>query len=90
MTPEEKITEAVHAVYRQADLRLEALQLDLTDPKDDGTRWTAEDVSAKHAREGFAAIGGAIRNACDVIANAFHAFSTAITGNTKDEYTIAE
>lgn len=41
---ERRAAAAVKAVYADADLRLEALQLDLLEPRPDGTRWTAQQV----------------------------------------------
>lgn len=43
-SPERAVADAVAAVYAEADLRLEALQLDLLEPRPDGTRWTVQQV----------------------------------------------
>ena len=53
---EARVDAAVKAVYADADLRLEALQLDLLEPRKDGTRWTAQQVKERRTVQALAAL----------------------------------
>lgn len=53
---ERRAAAAVKAVYADADLRLEALQLDLLEPREDGTRWTAQQVKGRRTARALRAL----------------------------------
>lgn len=53
---ERRAAAAVKAVYADADLRLEAPQLDLLEPRPDGTRWTAQQVKDRRTAQALAAL----------------------------------
>lgn len=55
---EARVATAVKAVYADADLRLEALQLDLLEPRPDGTRWTAQQVEDRRTTQALAGVEG--------------------------------
>lgn len=55
---ERRASAAVKAVYADADLRLEALQLDLLEPRPDGTRWTAQQVKDRRTVQAVTALHG--------------------------------
>ena len=58
---ERRAAAAVKAVYADADLRLEALQLDLLEPRPDGTRWTAQQVKDRRTVQAVTALRGSAR-----------------------------
>ena len=67
---EERVAAAVKKVYAEADLKLEALQLDLLEPRADGARWTLSQVEHRRTvqairdlRNGFLEMGRTIERA---------------------------
>lgn len=98
-SPERAVADAVEAVYAEADLRLEALQLDLLEPRPDGTRWTVQQVKDRRTtralealRDGFLEIGRAFNSALPAIAAAASKASAALSAafaTTRDDYTLA-
>ena len=96
---EERVAAAVKKVYAEADLKLEALQLDLLEPRADGTRWTAQQVEHRRIteaiaamREGFREMGQTINQALAHVGAAASAAARAITtaySTTRDDYTLA-
>lgn len=99
-SPERAVADAVAAVYAEADLKLEALQLDLLEPRPDGTRWTPQQVQARRIsealaalRDGFREIGRTIDTTVTAVAaaasKAAAALSGALTTTTRDDYTLA-
>lgn len=94
---EARAAAAVKAVYDDADLRLEALQLDLLEPRADGTRWTAQQVKDRRTTEAIAAMrdglikmGRAMRQTFAAVGEAAanaartdaHSIRTALNGET--------
>lgn len=98
-TWEARVDAAVKAVYADADLRLEALQLDLLEPRPDGTRWTAEQVQSRRItkavaalRNGFREIGRTLEKTVTALASAASEAATALSAaftTTRDDYTLA-
>lgn len=98
-SPERAVADAVAAVYAEADLRLEALQLDLLEPHQDGTRWTARQVKARRIleglealREGFREIGRTFAETIPAVAAAMSKMSAVLSDAataTRDDYTLA-
>lgn len=97
---ERRAASAVKAVYADADLRLEALQLDLLDPRPDGTRWTAQQVKDRRTTEAIAAMCEGFREMGRTLGRAFsqvgagagdaaRAVTDALTATTRDDYTLA-
>lgn len=97
---EERVAAAVKKVYAEADLKLEALQLDLLEPRADGTRWTAQQVKDRRTtqalaalRDGFLEMGRTIERAFAhvgaVAGDAARAVTDALTATTRDDYTLA-
>ena len=91
---------AVKAVYADADLRLEALQLDLLEPRPDGTRWTAQQVKDRRTTEAIAAMrdgilemGRAMRQTFAAVglaaADAARTITDTLAATTRDDYTLA-
>ena len=94
-TWEARVDAAVKAVYADADLRLEALQLDLLEPRPDGTRWTPQQVEHRRItkavaalRDGFQEFGRGITALASAASEAATALSSAFT-TTRDDYTLA-
>ncbi|MEI3779227.1 hypothetical protein V1463_10595 [Micrococcus yunnanensis] len=96
---ERRAAAAVEAVYADADLRLEALQLDLLEPREDGTRWTAQQVKDRRTTEAIAAVREGFREMGRTLDRAFAAvgvvassaarsITDALTA-TRDDYTLA-
>lgn len=82
---ERRAAAAVEAVYAEADLRLEALQLDLIEPREDGTRWTAQQVKDRRTvqavaalRDGSREFGRALAEAMERINEVFRALNRAL------------
>ena len=76
---------AVKAVYADADLRLEALQLDLLEPRPDGTRWTAQQVKDRRTVQAVTALrdssrefGRALAEAMERVAEVVRPVSQAL------------
>lgn len=98
-SPERAVADAVAAVYAEADLRLEALQLDLLEPRPDGTRWTPQQVQARRItealaalRDGFREIGRTLAATIPVIgaaASDLAAVLSEATTTARDDYTLA-
>ncbi|QCP08217.1 hypothetical protein FDF08_09675 [Micrococcus luteus] len=95
-SPERAVADAVAAVYAEADLKLEALQLDLLEPRPDGTRWTPQQVQARRItealdalRDGFQEFGRGITAVAAAASKAVAALSAALTTTTRDDYTLA-
>ena len=90
---------AVKAVYADADLRLEALQLDLLEPREDGTRWTVYQVRRYRTeqalvsmRDGFREIGRTLDATITAVGDAARTIidsCRAATTTTRDDYTLA-
>lgn len=82
---EARAAAAVKAVYDDADLRLEALQLDLLEPRPDGTRWTAQQVKDRRTVQAIAALrdssrefGRALAEAMERVAEVVRPVSQAL------------
>lgn len=82
---ERRAAAAVEAVYADADLRLEALQLDLLEPRPDGTRWTAQQVKDRRTvqavtalRDGSREFGRALAEAMERIAEVVRPLNRAL------------
>lgn len=95
-SPERAVADAVEAVYAEADLKLEALQLDLLEPRPDGTRWTPQQVQDRRItealdalRDGFQEVGRGIAAVAAAASKAVAALSAALTTTTRDDYTLA-
>ena len=95
---ERRAAAAVKAVYADADLRLEALQLDLIEPREDGTRWTAQQVKDRRTvqairdlRDGFIEMSRTIERAFAHVGLAASTAARAVTDaltSTRDDYTL--
>lgn len=95
-SPERAVAAAVEAVYAEADLRLEALQLDLLEPHQDGTRWTVQQVEDRRIaqtladlRDGFLEIGRTIDATITAVGRVASEVAAALTTTTRDDYTLA-
>lgn len=100
---ERRAAAAVKAVYDDADLRLEALQLDLLEPREDGTRWTARQVEDRRTVQALAALRDGLREMRQTMQQAFAHVGSAATDaaraiadvvraaatSTRDDYTLA-
>ena len=97
---EERVAAAVKKVYAEADLKLEALQLDLLEPREDGTRWTARQVKDRRTIEAIAAMRERLREMGQNIhqalahigaaaSDAARAITAAYSTTTRDDYTLA-
>ena len=82
---ERRAAAAVKAVYADADLRLEALQLDLLEPRPDGPRWTAQQVKDRRTvqavtalRDGSREFGRALAEAMERIAEVVRPLNRAL------------
>lgn len=95
---ERRAAAAVKAVYADADLRLEALELDLLEPRPDGTRWTTQQVKDRRTVQALADLRDTIRyvgqafsetasRVGDVASEAARAIAAAMTA-TRDDYTL--
>ena len=96
---EERVAAAVKKIYDEADLKLEALQLDLLEPREDGTRWTAQQVKDRRTvqaiaamREGLREMGRNMHQALAYVGAAASDAARAVTAAftaTRDDYTLA-
>ena len=97
---EERVAAAVKKVYAEADLKLEALQLDLLEPREDGTRWTVQQVKDRRNLQAIRAMCEGLREMRRTLERAFahagavagdvaRAVTDALASTTRDDYTLA-
>ena len=98
---EERVAAAVKKVYAEADMKLEALQLDLLEPRADGTRWTVYQVRRRRTeqalvsmRDGLREMGRTVERSFAHVGAAASDAARAITAaysttTTRGDYTLA-
>lgn len=88
---------AIKAVYADADLRLEALQLDILEPQSYGARWTTQQVKSRRIVRGLENMRDGLREteralaevgaAASEVASIFPVLTAAAAAADRDGYT---